>query len=280
MRVRPALLVRLLLAVVLGAGVVGAAPATASAATPPGYDVVGSQLSAGQSLVPGTELLSPLGRYRLRMQWDGNLVMYSADGLTAFWGLGTYGQPGNHLVMQTDGNLVLYSTAARAVWSTRSWGSGSSNVFRLQDDTNMVVYNGTRAVWWSGTWQNYAHVAGHQVTDLTSLNGRYRFGVPGNSMHTWDFAPPLHVLWGVDCLTDPRVDHESGAGQLVLQTDGNLVWYQPGITGGMVAEWNSGTWGTGPSNYLVMQDDGNAVLYDLAGRPLWNSMGFPVVRVH
>jgi hypothetical protein len=279
-RVRPALLVRLLLAVVLGAGLLGAATGTASAATPPGYDAVGSQLSAGQSLMPGTELLSPMTNYRLRMQWDGNLVMYSGDGLSAMWSLGTYGQPGNYLTMQTDGNLVLYSTAAKAVWSSRSWGTGSANVFRVQDDSNMVVYNGSRAVWWTGTVSNYAHVAGRQVPDLRSLNGRYALGTPGNSMHTWDLYASFGVMWGVDCWNDPRVDRESIAGQLVLQTDGNLVWYQPGINGGMVAEWSTGTWGTGPSNYLVMQDDGNLVLYDLAGRPLWNSMGFPVVRVH
>lgn len=290
MHIRPAQLLRLLLALVLAGGLAGAVTGTASAATPPGYDVIGSQLAAGQSLMPGTELLSPSGNYGLLMQWDGNLVMYSGppgsqsarwgNAPYPMWSLGTYGQPGNYLTMQRDGNLVVYSTAGRAVWSTRSWGTGSSNVFRMQDDSNMVVYNGARPIWWSGTWQTYAHVAGRRVTDLRSLNGRYYFGVPGNSMGVADLVQPGPIMWNVNCLADPRVDHASLAGELMLQTDGNLVWYQPGVRGGMVPVWSTGTWGTGPSNYLVMQDDGNLVLYDIAGRPLWNSMGFPVFRVH
>jgi hypothetical protein len=286
--VRPAALPRLLLAVLLAAGLLAVLPSAASAATPPGYDVVGSELPAGATLHPGEELLSPGGIYGLLMQWDGNLVMYScppggnSGGSScpyALWSLGTSGRPGNVLTMQTDGNLVVYDTAGRPVWSTGSFGSGSSNVFRMQDDANMVVYNGSRAVWWTGVPWNYAHVAGRQVADLHSLNGRYYFGTPGNGMGVADLVTHSPYEWHIDCLKDPRVNCQV-FGQLVLQTDGNLVWYQPGVNGGMVAEWNSGTWGTGPSTYLVMQDDGNLVLYDLAGRPLWNSRGYPVARVH
>jgi hypothetical protein len=221
------------------------------------------------------------------MQTDVNLVLYNpncAQGSPgcpyALWALGTWGQPGNYLVMQTDGNLVVYSRTGTAMWASQSsWGTGSADVLRVQDDSNLVVYSGQRAVWSTGYVTSYAHVPDRQVTDLTSTSGRYRFGTPGNSMHTWDLRGSNGgLMWGVDCLNDPRVNcHVSG--QLVLQSDGNLVWYQPGVSGGRVAEWSTGTWGAGPATYLVMQDDGNLVLYDLWHRPLWNSMGFPVVRV-
>ena len=258
--------------------ITSAAPAARASSTP------ASSLPAGATLQPGESLLSPAGTYRLDMQTDGNLVLYnpncpqgSPDCPYALWSLGTYGQPGNYLVMQTDGNLVLYSRTGQAVWATMSQGTGNADVLRVQDDSNLVVYSGQQAVWYTGTVLTYAHVAGRQVSDLTSLSGRYVFGTPGNSMHTWDRGS---VMWGVNGLNDPRVNCSTN-GQLVLQVDGNLVWYQPGINGGWVALWNTNTWGTGPTTYLVMQDDGNLVLYDLWHRPLWNSMGFPgVLRVH
>jgi hypothetical protein len=258
-----------------------ALPPTVAAAGP---QVIGSSLSVGGKLLPGQSLLSPHGTYRLDMQTDGNLVLRNSNCVPgspgcpyALWGLGTWGQPGNFLVMQTDGNLVVYSPTKRAVWAIQSWGP--SHVLRVQDNSNLVVYSGQRAVWSTGLATSYAHIPGRQVTDLTSTNGRYRFGTPGNSMDTWDLRIPGRLMWGVNCLHDPRVNCNVN-GQLVLQGDGNLVWYQPGVHGGRVAEWSTGTWGMGPTNYLVMQDDGNLVLYDLWHRPLWNSMGFPVVRVH
>jgi pseudomonalisin len=270
----PAVLLRLAVAVAVGAALLSMASPTPAAASG------GSVLGAGQTLESGQSLLSPQGLWLLAMQTDGNLVLYSCSqgGYNCsypMWSLGTYGQPGNHLVMQTDGNLVLYSASGRAVWATMTLGGGSAGFLNVQDDSNLVIYNGGVPVWYTGTHWTYAHVAGRRVTDLQSLNGRYRFGTPGNGMGTWDLAVPGRVMWHIDCLRDPRVNcHVNG--QLVLQDDGNLVWYQPGVNGGLVAEWNSGTWGMGPTNYLVLENDGNLVLYDLWHRPLWNSMGNPV----
>lgn len=264
------------------AGLVSLAlPTTAAGASP---QVVGSELRAGQTLMPGQSLLAPLQGVRLDMQPDGNLVMYalgcgpaSPTCPYAMWALGTWGQPGNHLVMQTDGNLVVYSRAGKAVWATGTWGTGSANVLRVLDDETLVVSSGQRTVWSTGSVRSYVHVPDRQVHDLTSNNGRYLFGTPGNSMATWDMSVPGGLMWSVTCVNDPQVNCRA-MGQLVLQGDGNLVWYQPGVNGGRVAEWSTGTSGAGPTTYLVMQDDGNLVLYDLWHRPLWNSMGFPIPR--
>ncbi|MBC8067386.1 MAG: peptidoglycan DD-metalloendopeptidase family protein [Deltaproteobacteria bacterium] len=54
---------------------------------------------------------------------------------------------------------------------------------------------------------------------------------------------------------------------LVLQSDGNIVQYWNGTS---TAIWNAGTVGQ-PANALVMQDDGNLVLYSAAGAPLWHT---------
>lgn len=50
-----------------------------------------------------------------------------------------------------------------------------------------------------------------------------------------------------------------------LQSDGNFVIYSDGAP-----RWNSGTAGTSASR-LIMQSDGNLVLYNATGVPLWNT---------
>jgi hypothetical protein len=53
---------------------------------------------------------------------------------------------------------------------------------------------------------------------------------------------------------------------LVMQTDGNLVLYAAGA-----AVWATGTNGTGSQNRLVMQSDGNLVIYTQLNHPVWSS---------
>ncbi len=54
---------------------------------------------------------------------------------------------------------------------------------------------------------------------------------------------------------------------LVMQTDGNLVLYEAGVT---AALWASNTAGSAGA-LAVMQDDGNFVVYTAAGTPVWSS---------
>ncbi|WP_181799251.1 hypothetical protein [Kitasatospora acidiphila] len=59
--------------------------------------------------------------------------------------------------------------------------------------------------------------------------------------------------------------------KLVMQTDGNLVLYLLTQTGGQgPAVWSSGTWGH-PGAHAVSQSDGNFVVYDSSGQALWSS---------
>jgi hypothetical protein len=56
--------------------------------------------------------------------------------------------------------------------------------------------------------------------------------------------------------------------QLILQPDGNLVLYDNN-NGGHVPLWYTG-YGTSPG-HLIMQPDGNLVLYNSAGNWIWQS---------
>lgn len=63
-----------------------------------------------------------------------------------------------------------------------------------------------------------------------------------------------------------RLDSQDARSSLVMQTDGNLVLYRQRN----VARWSSGTNGR-PVRSLDMQTDGNLVIYDPARRPTWAS---------
>lgn len=78
-----------------------------------------NQLTAGSQLVSGEQLVSANGWYRLRVQPDGNLVIYDKAG-TAVWDHGNgvrspQGDGSYHLEMQTDGNLAMQNTVTREV---------------------------------------------------------------------------------------------------------------------------------------------------------------------
>ena len=67
-----------------------------------------------------------------------------------------------------------------------------------------------------------------------------------------------------DC---PTLTNAAGL-KLVVQSDGNLVLYDAASQ----PLWNTGTHGQGVAPYrLVLQDDYNLVLYDGNGQPLWST---------
>ena len=69
----------------------------------------------------------------------------------------------------------------------------------------------------------------------------------------------------------------TGKGKLILQTDGNLVVYDAANQ----ARWASGTNGKAVT-HVVMQGDGNLVVYDRAGQPRFHTHthGNPGAALH
>ncbi len=62
----------------------------------------------------------------------------------------------------------------------------------------------------------------------------------------------------------------NGLYELIMQSDGNLVLYKYTGVGGWAAYWSTGTGGDG-SSFLAMQPDGNLVVYKYSGGVTWNS---------
>lgn len=111
----------------------------------------GDRLNPGQTLIPGTQIGSPNGRYRLIYQTDGNLVLYGPR--RALWASDTNGRFPGVAIMQTDGNLVIYGLRNEVIWSSGTWGNPDSFLI-VQDDGNLVIYrpDGT-PIWATDTWQ-------------------------------------------------------------------------------------------------------------------------------
>ncbi|WP_051969949.1 ricin-type beta-trefoil lectin domain protein [Kitasatospora azatica] len=227
------------------------------------------------------------------VQNDGNFVLYSADGLPAWTTDTWYGgvtsrgysiaegtvlragdsvqSKAGHLDMQPDGNLVLYSkVTGRALWSTNTWGRPGATA-TMQTDGNFVLYGPDgRALWASGTpGQRGANLVLQDDDNLVLYVG----GKAPWASHTENTVP----VWLGTSVRAPAVMHAGDTvynaiqyfpSHLIMQADGNLVLYST-ATGGR-AIWSSNTWGH-PGATAVMQADGNFVVYAAEGWPMWSS---------
>jgi hypothetical protein len=218
----------------------------------------------------------------LRLENDGNLLVSSTSGHvlwqtgaldhSLFGGESLSGTASEYLVspnqefqlaMQTDGNLVLYNDFGRALWASHTEGNPGAYIATQASDGNVVIYNSLdQALWNTGTQGN-----------------------PGDALQLQDdgnvvvYSAGGEPLWSAGSLQSSLLSGESLAGswsqyltapnrdyQFVMQADGNLVLYN---NSGRPL-WASHTEGN-PGAYLAMQSDGNLVVYSVSGQPLWSS---------
>jgi len=95
-------------------------------------------------------IVSPGCYYRLILQVDGNIVLYTAYNQIV-WNSVTSGRGSApfQLVMQGDGNLVLYDARGAAIWFTGT--HGTNPYLNLQTDGNLVIYSTAGALWATNT---------------------------------------------------------------------------------------------------------------------------------
>jgi hypothetical protein len=81
------------------------------------------------------------------------------------------------------------------------------------------------------------------------------------------------LLPGQQLNVNEKLASANGRVTLVMQEDGNVVLYR---TDNSAALWASNTWGK-PVTVAIMQGDGNFVAYDASGKPYWasNTWGNP-----
>jgi RHS repeat-associated protein len=166
---------------------------------------VGATLFATQILTSGACLESPSGRYMLLMQSDGNLFIYDRSVGQVTWAANTYGHPGAVASLQSDGNFVVYDTNGIGIWSSGTYGTFSERL-DMQDDGRIIIY---KSAWNSGTSTgnfNQTTIA-HPACDVGTGTG-------------W-----TGVLGTGSCFVSPN-----GRYELLMQTDGNLVLNNIGVT--------------------------------------------------
>ena len=113
--------------------------------------ILNSVLKSNDVLFPGQILYSQNGYYRLALQEDGNVVLYTPT--RPIWASNTYMRKFDQLIVQNDGNIVSYDGYGFPVWSTGTFMSGG-NTLIVQEDGNLVLYNPTRPVWSTNTFAN------------------------------------------------------------------------------------------------------------------------------
>jgi hypothetical protein len=114
-------------------------------------------IAGGSILNPEQSWSSPNGRFVLKYQNDGNLVLYDNGG--AVWAIncwpdcnstgfqGNAFQPAGYLTMQTDGNLVVYNSSAAPVWHASTFGNPGAYL-TIWDDGSLFVYRSDGDLLW------------------------------------------------------------------------------------------------------------------------------------
>ena len=90
---------------------------------------VTSYLKPGGKIENGQRLKSDNGRFKMRMQNDGNLVVYA--GSTPIWASRTQhkGCQPFRLEMQHDSNLCIYDGTGRCTWASQTHGCGRAGAW-------------------------------------------------------------------------------------------------------------------------------------------------------
>lgn len=180
------------------------------------------------------------------------------------------------LVLQGDGNVVVYAEGHGAVWASHTNGKDATRLI-MQADGNLVLYSRGKPLWSTGTAGN----SGARITMQTDGNlVIYSDGKPVWASHTVvDFSPPPkdesskpssesssdQLSSGQQLKAGEGLRSQNGRYRLVMQGDGNLVLYAKNKG----ALWASHTNGT-KAKRVVMQGDGNLVAYG-GGKAHWAS---------
>lgn len=113
--------------------------------------IYGGSLYPGQMISTNNKLWSPNHNCYLKMQKDGNLVLYRDWDTKAFWSTETNGNGnGYNAYFQNDGNFLVRK-GVKVRWATDVYNQGATEL-KLQDDGNIVVYRYGQALWESKTY--------------------------------------------------------------------------------------------------------------------------------
>lgn len=169
-----------------------------------------------------------------------------------------------NLAMQNDGNLVIYKGGS-PLWASNTFQSNGKNRLIMQSDGNLVIYNGQNAPVYntgSSIGSGVYNLIMQDDGNLVIYKSNKLWSSTGNTTDN-SFIPTISIKNGY-ALTDNDVLLSKNNGyKLVMQSDGNAVVYNT-INNSPI--YHTRTSGIGAKHNFVMQNDGNLVLY-ADGRP-------------
>ncbi|MEU7426384.1 hypothetical protein [Streptomyces sp. NPDC040750] len=104
-----------------------------------------SRFYATSTLYKNQAWTSGNGRTVLRVQSDGNFVLYKDN--RPVWQAPNVYPKADRAVFQDDGNFVVYDRNGNPVWAAGTWHKG--HYVAVQDDGNVVVYNSANQPVWA-----------------------------------------------------------------------------------------------------------------------------------
>ena len=222
---------------------------------------------------------------QLVMQTDGNLVLYDAN-WKPFWATMTNGSGATRFCYQTNGNLTLYTAKNVAVWNSMTDGilsdqlnidnitSSAPNGNGLRLTQFSQAQFGMQTVWTGAGSNRYAPQSQISINDslsrgqqLVSPNSKYKAALQADGNFVVYNNQTGRALW-----------HTSSYGRqtkiMYVGMLGGLVMYG-GSTSDVI--WSNQYWqgNTRNANRMVMQDDGNLVVYappSQGGGAVWATM--------
>lgn len=180
----------------------------------------------------------------------------------------------SRLVWKAAGHLALYGTgiaAGKLLWSTVASGAGAQICFH--PDGRLAITNAAQQPIWQTTAGSTTTTSHLLELDECDLRIRRADG-SGTLFSSVRRCPQASVPKGtaVDAGSSDRVLAENNRARLAFQPDGNLVLRS--LNGDEV--WHSGL-PPGVGKDVVLQDDGNLVIYSAVGPmgtfrvPVWSS---------
>jgi hypothetical protein len=109
----------------------------------------GAVLGPGQSIGPDGFRRSTDGRFELRYQGDGNLVLTHLGVGTLWTEDASINNPGS-LTLELDGNLTIRNGGGQVVWTSETAGNPDASL-HVQNDGNVVLYANGSDLWSTGT---------------------------------------------------------------------------------------------------------------------------------
>jgi hypothetical protein len=227
------------------------------------------------------------------MQEDGNFVVFDNDGHPTFE-TGTAGHPGSFLRIQSDGNLVIYThDVKRSIWASNTAARASARderkvkrvSTRRRDRPALKEKRGLpaqlsmdlRPRWRLNRGDSlYSALGGFRLT-LEEDGNLVLYAIDDQQIPP-DAAPlllhedvPLNIYQTPVWATGTEVFRQStGPGAYcIMKEDGNFVIYDDDDN----PCYQSGTTGN-PGAFLRCQDDGNLVIYTREKKPVWQSQTY------